>query len=657
MTESDILKDALGDFEMAQSADAENRADALDDINFARLGEQWPETIKTQRSFERRPCLTINRLPSFIRNVHNDARMNKPAIRVRPADSGADKEIAKVYEGLIRHIQTASDAEIAFDRAGEDAITSGRGYFRINVGYSCDDTFDQDITIDSIGNPFSVYGDPYSTKADSSDWNKAFVVDMMTKAAFASQYPDAAAVDFDNGAYAGLSESWGSGDEIQIAEYWVRSETMREILLLNNGQVIAADVFEANRDLFEASGVGVQTSRKAKSHKVMQHLITGAEVLQSTEWAGRWIPIVPVLGDEVNVEGKRYFRSLIRDAKDAQRMFNYWRTIATELQALAPRAPFIGPEEAFTGQYADRWSTANTDNHPFLAYKGLVAPQRQPFTAPASGALQEALIAADDMKAIIGLYDSSLGQRSNETSGKAILARQREGDIATFHFTDNLSRALKHAGRILIDLIPLVYSAPRLIRVLGEDGQQKEITLGAPIPPTPPKPPMPGETPEQAPVPMGPQPPMPPQGAAAPKIYDLGIGKYDLVVEAGPSFSTRRVEAATQMTELLRAFPQAAPILGDLLAKNFDWPGADEVAERLRAMVPQGNPQMQKAMQEVQKLQQDNAKLAMENAALKGSVAIDQQKLQIEEFKAVTDRMQAMKPDPAPTVAAPERMF
>ncbi len=324
--------------------------------------------------------------------------------------------------------------------------------------------------------------------------------------------------------------------------------------------------YAKNKALFDASGVSVVgRPREVLSHAVKQHVLTGAEVLDTVDWAGRFIPIVPVLGDEVFLEGRRHLRSLVRDAKDPQRMFNYWRTTSTELVVLAPRAPFIGPKGAFKSD-ADKWATANTDCHAYIEYDGQVPPERSSFAGVPAGALQEAMNASDDIKSILGLFDASLGAASNENSGRAILARQRR-DASTFHFIDNLSRAIRHAGRIMIDLIPQVYSTPRLLRVLGPGGETSTVAVNQPAQTSP-------------------------GAAAAPlqAVFDLSVGKYDLTVEAGPSFTTRREEAASQMIALIQAFPQAAPVLGDLLAKNLDWPGAEEIAERLKMLLP---PQLQ----------------------------------------------------------------
>ncbi len=611
----DLLKEAKDAFEVCVAHEEENRAQALDDIRFARLAEQWPSDVRRARELDNRPYLTINRLPAFIRQVVNDARQNRPAIKVHPADDQADPHVAQIYNGLIRNIEYASDADVAYDTALDAAVTSGLGYFRINTRYATDDGFDQDIVIQRVADPFCIYGDPYSTAADSADWNIAFVIDLMPKARFAGRYKGADAVDWDGLGYGALCAPWLDDERVMAAEYWVRHEVRRQILALSNGELVAADEYARNKALFDASGVSVVgRPREVSSHQVRQHVLTGAEVLDTVDWAGRFIPIVPVYGDEVFMEGRRHLRSLVRDAKDPQRMFNYWRTTSTELVALAPRAPFIGPKGAFKSD-ADKWASANTESHAYIEYDGQVPPERQAFAGVPAGALQEALNASDDIKSILGLYDASLGAASNESSGRAILARQREGDVSTFHFIDNLSRAIRHAGRIMIDLIPQVYSTPRMLRVLGSGGEPSTVAVNQPGQS------LPGAAPLDA-------------------VFDLSVGKYDLTVEAGPSFTTRREEAANQMIALIRAFPQAAPVLGDLLAKNLDWPGADEIAQRLKTLLP---PQLQGGNSgPVAVLAQQVQALHQQLAALQGARDLQAQKLDVEQFRAGTERMEAV---------------
>jgi hypothetical protein len=633
LSDDEIISEAREAFERAADAEAENRREALDDLRFARLGEQWPPEIRRERDLDGRPCLTINRLPAFIRQVVNDARQNKPAIVVHPVDSQADPETAEVFNGLIRHIEQSSDAEVAYDTALDFAVTGGFGYFRINTRYSSDDTFDQDLAIERVANPFSIYGDPDGTAADSSDWNSAFVVDTLPKAAFEARWKGAEAVDWTADAYASLTGPWLEGERVMVAEHWRREAVQRAIVALSDGQVVEVATYEKQKAMFDALGVSVVgRPRNVASHKVTQRILTGAEVLETVEWAGRFIPIVPVYGDELHVDGRRRLRGLVRDAKDPQRMLNYWRTTSTELVALAPKTPFIGRKGAFETDSA-KWATANTQSHAYIEYDGPEPPMRQDFANPPLGAAQEALNAADDLKSIMGLHDASLGAPSNETSGRAILMRQREGDVSTFHYIDNLNRAMRHAGRILLDLIPKVYSTPRVVRVLGADGQAKAVTVNQPQ----------TDPPTAAPDPTG-------QIREIEKIYDLTVGQYDLTVTSGPSFTSRREEAANQMIELIRAYPAAAPAIGDLLAKNLDWPGADEVAQRLQALLPpqarSGTPDAgaaQAAQAQLAQLAQALTAAKAEIAALKQDRSHAARQLEIEAFEAETNRMKAMQ--------------
>ena len=621
--DSDILDDAKAAFVICDDAEKENRQLWLDDFKFARLGKQWPDEVQKQRKNEGRPCLTINRLPSFIRQVTNDARQNKPAIKCHAVDDDASEEVAEILNGLIRNIEYTSDADVAYDTALDHAVTGGFGYFRIATDYACDDGFEQDIKIERVTNPLNVYGDPYSTAADSSDWNVAFITELMKEADFKKKYPNAKAQGFSaDGKDA--DANWFSDDKIRIAEYWTREEVKKMLLKLSNGEVMYEDAYRKMKDILDVMQVTVEGDRLTKSHKVTQRIITGTEVLETNKWAGKYIPIVPVFGDEVNVEGKRHFISLIRSAKDSQMMFNFWRTASTELVALAPKAPFIGPKGAFNSD-SEKWATANNKSHAYIEYDGPQAPMRQGFAGVPAGALQEALNASDDMKSIMGIFDASLGAKSNETSGRAILARQREGDVSTFNYIDNLSRAIKHAGRIIVDLIPAVYDAPRIIRIIHEDGKNESVKINHPHQ---------AESPNMAQNQAMGQPGMQPQGQPGQqqamlgedeqkeqqeflqgvvKLYDVTVGKYDVTCEVGPSFTTKREESASQMMQFIQSFPASAPLIGDLVAKNLDWAGADDIADRLKAMLPPQihgqNPMVQQLQGQMQQMHQQGAQM------------------------------------------------
>lgn len=650
MKDDDILKEARSTFERCEIAERNNRKDAKADIEFARLNKQWPPEIESQRQFEGRPCLTINKLAPVIRQVVNDARQNRPSIKVLPADSKADPETADLLSGLIRNIEQSSNADVAYDTGIEASVSGGFGYWGVNLGYTNDastddlsgagaELFEQDLCIERIANQFSVYADPDSTEADSSDWMRAFQIEKIKRTEFKTKYPTAQMTDFTSSAWAECSGEWLNEESVMVARYWRREEVLKPVIGVQlpdteegPGDLVVMEVAEwqkAQEEIELAGGQAVTMPRPIKGYKVTRYTITGVEVIETDEWPGSYIPIIPVYGDEVNLEGVRHFKSLIRDAKDANRMFNYWRTTATEMVALAPRVPFIGRKGSFDTDAA-KWATANSASHPYIEYDGADAPQRQPFPSMPAGALQEAANSSDDIKAITGIYDASLGARSNETSGKAIRARQMEGDVSTFHFIDNLTRAIRHTGKVLIDLIPKVYSTPRMVRILGEDMKAENKPING----------------------MAPQDMENEEATAAVRMHDLRVGKYDLVVTAGPGYTTRREEAAAQMMEVIRGNPELAEIIGDLMARNLDWPGADEIAKRLEANYKAKFPdaedgeggippevkaqieQMGAALQEMgQKLQEAETNKDIELA-----------KVATEQYKAETERLTAIAP-------------
>lgn len=688
--DKDTLKDDLEDFDLCMEAEREQRRQSQADLEFGKLSKQWDEDAISQRAQEGRPCLTINRMIAFTNQVTNDARLNRATIAVKPVGGGADKQTADIQSDLIRNIETQSQAVSVYDTAFDCAVNAGVGYFRINVDYTDEDAWDQDIFLERISNPFSVYGDNEGKELTSIDWNKAFVTDFYSKAAFEARWGrDKKASSFDIGS-GDYDTNWFKDKRIRVAERWIRTQIDVNLLRLSDGALMFEDKWKENQEFFLSQGLTVDGSRPTKSHKVKQRIITGTDILEESDWLGKYIPIVPMYGEEANVNGKRYFFSLINRAKDSQRLYNYQRTLAAELGAMQPKAPWLGPVGMFSTD-ATKWATANRVSHPYLEYDVVpeqqgATPTRIPFAGPAAGAMQEAMMASDDIKAILGIHDASLGARSNETSGKAIMARQHEGDVSTFNFISNRNAAVEHGGRIILDLIPKLYTAERILRCVQEDGSTYTVPINQPVAPAQeiermramamgpqmpemqqpgmqqgmqPQGPMPQEQPQEGPPQYAPVPPeleqqLPPemtqQLKAVTKIFDLTTGKYDVTVTAGPGFTTRREEAATQMMEFVRVFPQAAPIIGDLLAKNLDWPGAEQVAERLKAILPPQaagqNPQLQQAEQAIQQLQQQVQQMGQQLQDKSMDYQIKGQELQIKQGELQLKAAELQKPEP-----------
>ncbi len=652
----DFVKDALKKFEHSQEGSDHNRDDYYADTLFARMSEQWPEAIKKQRVQEGRPHLVINKLPSLIRSIVNESRQNKPAIKVSPVDNGADEDTAEVIGGLIRSIERQSSAEVAYNTAIDNAVTGGMGFFRIDIDYAHAETFELEARIKRIPNALTVHYDTASTEFDASDWDYAFISDMLSKDEFERRFPEASLTPFESDSRDVSSDHWVTADdEIRIAEYFKRDAKTRKLLQFRytnpqTGQVEVQNVNQEDlpkmaRDFFisggmtvdnndkdvvnafiAAVGADVVNSRDVDYYKVTKHLLNGTEELEDAEdWPGQHVPICPVWGDEVFIDGRRHFRSLIRDVKDSQQMYNFWRSAMTELVALAPKAPWVGQKGFIPPGHESKWNSANTRSHSYLEYEGTVPPQRQMFAGVPSGALQEALSAAEDMKGITGIFDASIGARSNETSGRAILARERQGDVSNYHFIDNLSRAIRYCGQILVDIIPHVYSERESIRILGLDQKENVVKLG-----------------QQE------------DAQRNGRLYDISVGKYDVTVSTGPSFGTQREETREALIEIMRQVPEAAAYLGDVLLNHMDFVGADKVAKRLGKLLPpeiqemekeefagSDNPEAAQLQQELEQLKQETQqreqqvmqevqKIQQENEALKTDKQIEMQKMQSE---------------------------
>jgi hypothetical protein len=558
-TEDDkILEVALSRFASVERAESENRLLALDDLQFVK-GEQWPEAIRREREIDGRPCLVINKLPQSIQQVTNDQRQNRPSLVIHPVDSGADIKTAKVFQGVIRHIEYNSSAEAAYDTAFESAVKGGKGFYRIVTAYSDPMSFDQEILIKRIPNPFSVYFDPYSQEPDGSDSNFAFITEVISKAEFDEKYPESKAAKGGWTAFGDQEPTWIMEDSVRVAEYFYKEFKNEEIAQLSTGETVL------KKDITELpEGVSIVKERVAKVPTIKWVKLSGCEILEKTDWPGIHIPVIPVYGTEHNINGVRTLEGIVRNAKDPARMYNYWKSAETETIALAPRTPFVAAIGQIDG-FEAVWASANRKNHSYLPYNPksvdgvlLPPPQRQVFE-PAIGAItQAARGASEDIKATTGIYDASLGGKSNETSGVAIQRRNNQAQTSNFHFIDNLTRSLKHTGRILIDLIPKIYDTPRTVRIIAEDGEQEIVRVNDPTF----------------------------QKDGEPTLYALDTGKYDVTVDVGPSFASKRQEASANMIELTRSIPQIGQAAPDLIVKNMDWHGAQEMAERLKKTLP-----------------------------------------------------------------------
>jgi hypothetical protein len=573
-----LLEEIKERFRIAADSETENynRESYLEDTRFEN-GEQWDEQVKREREELGRPVITINKVAPVVKQILGDARQNKIQIKVKPVDNMRDPAVAKIYDGLIKNIENISSADDAYDNALSCAVRGGWGYFRVITQYADDDSFDQDILIERIVNPLSVYMDQSAQKLDRSDIQWAFIVETMDKDEYEKQWPDSDAQSHFQEGYGDTEKTWISKDTVKVAEYFrIVNKPDTIYLMAEDGRTIRASsikdfghevVTETIGDvtqkylLIGEDRFDIVRERKTTVQEVEWYKTNGVEILEGPiPWAGKYIPIIFVPGDEIWIEGRPVLRSAIKWAKDPNRLYNWARSTAVETMSAAPRQPWLLTPEQLAG-FEPMWETANNRPMPYLLYnqvQGQSQPQRQIGTIADNGALKESGMSSDDIKATTGIYDASLGARGGETSGRAIIARQRQGDIGTFVFTDNLVSAIQYLGVILVDLIPKVYDVERVVRLLNEDGSEAWEVINKTV--------------------------VNPRTGERVVLNDITIGKYDVVASAGPAYSTQRVEAADQMIELAKAVPQLMPIIAPHLVGNLDWPGAEEIAESLKNM-------------------------------------------------------------------------
>ena len=643
---ADVLARMRDRLEQSLSAYSDSRDSELDDLRFMAGSPdnrwQWPQEVLATRgavqgqTINARPCLTINKLPQHVRQVTNDQRQNRPSGKVIPVDDQADIEVAEVLNGVVRHIEYMSDADVVYDTACDNQVTYGEGYFRILTEY-CDETsFDQDLRLQRIRNSFSVYMDPHIQDPCGSDAEYCFITEDMPKDEFARLFPDAEPISSISTRGVGDEQlsQWILEDSVRIAEYFYAVYDKATLHLYPNNRTAYANSPEARQ--MAMMGVRPLRIREVEIRKIKWMKTNGYEILEEQDWPGKWIPVVRVIGNEFEVDGRIYISGLVRNAKDAQRMYNYWVSQEAEMLALAPKAPFIGYGGQFEG-YEHQWKTANTTNWPYLEVnpdvtdgQGAVLPLPQRAQPPLAqtGLIQAKMGASDDIKSTTGYYDSSLGETSNERSGRAILARERQGDTGSYHYVDNLARAIRYGTRQLIDLIPKIYDTQRIARIIGIDGE----TSTARIDPTQ------EEAVRQV---------VNEAGIVIEKIYNPSVGKYDVAVTTGPSYLTKRQEAMDAMSQILQANPELWNVAGDLFVKNMDWPGAQEIAKRLqktiepRILEDEEDPALQavKMENDALKQQMQEMRVMLDNV----QKSIDEREVRVKEYDAETKRISTVQ--------------
>ncbi len=558
-----ILTEIRDRFKLAYDAAYIAYEEMVADLKFLD-GDQWEDSVLKDRAD--RPSVTVNKLPGMVDRVNGDIRQNSPSIKIKPVDSESDPPTAEMLTGLIRNIEMQSAAEIAYDTAAESAVGCGKGTFRILTQYVGNDSFDQEIVIKRVRNPFSVFWDPNAQEWDRSDALYCFVMEELGKDEFQEKYPDASMKEFEN--LPRDSDFHGSKKPIRVAEYYVKEQAKGKVYLVRDPDTGEEFVID---DETPKEGLEVLRSREITTDKLVYYKTNGAEILEGPKpQSGRYIPVCEVWGKELNIGNKSIYRGIARHSKDSMRLYNYARSQNAEVTSLAPRMPWVITKGMVAG-FETIWASAHKKVLGYLPWNAdEKVPGAKPFRpdpiSANTGILAEMEISNQDLHDTVGLQAPSVGKESSSgSSGRKEIALQRMGDVGSFAYYDNLGRALKYAGKVIVDMIPVIYDTARVIRILGEDGSDEFVQLNKPF--------IDEITGEE-------------------RLYDLSTGKYDVVVTIGPSYNTQREEAADGMLGLMEALPdQARMLIADLVAGNMDWPGADEIKERLQTLLP---PELQK---------------------------------------------------------------
>ena len=552
-----LIQEAQEFLNLCTTADTMNRSEAIEDLKFS-AGEQWPVEIQNSRTLESRPCLTINKVDAYCRQIVNNIRQQRPRIKVHGVNNEADAKMAEVWQGICRHIEVNSDADQAYDTAVDHAVRMGWGYLRITTDYIREDSFDQEIYIKPIHNPFTVYFDPNSTSPDGADAERALITEVIDKKVFAEMYPDAdQGVGFTQRGSGDSNAEWVNKEDIRIAEYFYTVRKDTELIVLANGETGYIEDYDGDPEY-------IIKRRKTVKKEIRWAKLTGMQVLEEGVWPGRFIPIIPVYGHRIVIENKHKKFGIVRQARDPQRMFNFWTTALTESIALAPKPKWLLAEGQDEG-HENEWAQANIKSAPVLRYKqkdieGAPAPvpsRIQP-EAPPAGIMAAMDNINADLQAVIGIFDPSQLPQGN-ISGKALNGQQQQVDLTNYHFYDNLTRSIRHTGRIILDLIPKIYDRERVMRIIGDDGKPEMVTIN-----------------EQGKDEQG----------VAKVLNDVTVGEYDVVMETGPGYNSKRQEAVDSMVQMLSVDPALMQQAGDLIFRNMDFPGAEIIADRLAAVNP-----------------------------------------------------------------------
>jgi len=607
MTDDEILEEAKERFQTCLNYYSPLYERAREDQDFLRGQNQWDDKIRKARQNEGKLCLTVNLLQPYAMQVVNDIKKARLAVRVVPTDSTGSVDMAEMRAGIIRNIEKQSNVREIYGTAGLNAVSGGVGWIEIDSDYCDPESFDIEPKIKRVLDFESCMIDPSDLSSCGLDSDYGFKIFNMCEDEFEDLYPDADLNSFN------ANKKIQDGDDLTLVKYfWKEYETKKIFKIrLIDGTEATHDQEFLNKLDEEFVSYEILKERETRTHKVMQAILSNSEVLAKEEFPAPYIPLVPVYGDEYWANDQREFRSLIHPAKDAQVIYNFAKSENIHMLANSPRPKVMGAVGSFKSD-AEGWANVNNQNVSTLEYDIVHDPKTgqimpPPFALnPPQGSpalMQEAEIAKEDIRLSLGMPQSNMGERSNAVSGIAIRAQQVEGDNATLHFVDNLSISIAHVGRILNEMITVLYTDRKIARIIGEDGLEKIAYINQPV------------------VKEGDEMRVPKAGETPNYIFDTSIGKYDIDIDTGPSYSSKRQETADKIIELARARPEVLDVAGDILFESLDLPQGRKLAERVRSMMsPEllaDDPNIERLKEANKAIQAMQEQLANYDAALK----------------------------------------
>jgi hypothetical protein len=602
ISDAAIWEEAKDRLQIASEHETDNRRRAKEAALFVE-GQQWDNTPSTSISQDEIE-LTINLTSAMVTRVLNNIKQQRPRGKCHPVGEGADIEIAEIYNGLGRHVETRSEASVAYDTAADCAITSGVGYFRLVAEYVDARSFQKDLRILPIRNIFTVDMDPGAIMPSGADATWCLVSMKMKRQEYKRRYPDAKNVQWNSVGRDEERLNWEDKEEIRLAEYFRIREREEKLYLIraadgsemvryrselprrrreNDGAMIVDIDDVAER--FKKAGAKLEGSRDSVKRQVEWFRLNGLIVIERQQIPGSYIPVFRVEGNVRDIDGKVRRRGMVEAMMDPQRMVNYGEVAKIKRLGLAPKAPWVGAEGQFDGH--DEWDDANQKAYSKLVYKPVIIetssgpvpmppPQRQPPTQIEQGFAEFVQGMRSNLLAVAGMpNEPGQDQQGQVVSGRAIKRRQWLSDQSHYQYYDNLTLAIAQCWRVMVEWFPFYYPEPgRVQRIIGEDSTPSMVTLNQ-------------KTQEPG-----------PDGQAIERIKnDLSVGRYDVVMDTGPGYETKREEGAENLIDLLQVGPLAEIIAKtgpDLVFRSIDHPYMQELADRLMASNPEG---LQKIME------------------------------------------------------------